>query len=170
MNPLQAAREIARSFPGGAAALAKRLKRNSTTFSHELCPPAGSLAKLGLATAIAMTEEANDDRILFAWAVSRGYACVKLEVPDRDRPGNLLSDYAAFARKTSKALADVSGAIEDGRITENEIHLCDREISEIAPTAISLLGRLRSAAVQQAKARALPRAKLPIALQEAAVA
>ena len=157
VNPIQAAALVAKDFPGGIAALARRLtKKNPTTLAHELKPPVGSLAKLGLMTAVEMTEAANDDRILFAWAVSRGYACVRLQVPQQDSPGTLLTDYARFMRDLSEAGAAASSAVADGKITENEIHLCEREFSLIAPAAISLATRMRSVAMQQAKERATP--------------
>lgn len=155
MNPIQAAGLVAREYPGGVTALAKRLNKSPTTLWQELKPPAGGFAKLGLGTAIEITEETDDDRILFAWAVSRGYACVRLTVPRGDLPTDLLAAVSRFAKETGDALTAMHGAIADGRITENEISAFEREVSQIAPAALSLGERMRSVASQQARARAI---------------
>jgi hypothetical protein len=149
MNVLQAAAVVGKEFPGGIAALAKRIKRNPTTLAHELTPPGGSTAKLGLATAVEMTDAADDDRILFAWAVSRGYTCVRLVASKPDQPKTLLEATSRFAKETGEALSAMHEAIQSGHITANNVHSFEREVSEIAPAAIALVDRMRSAAAHQ---------------------
>lgn len=158
MNVLKAAFHVVHEFPGGAAALAKLLakKKSPTQLCHEVAPPAGSAAKLGLETAIDITEITNDDRILFAWAIERRYACVRLSVPELTNAGELLAATSRFAKETGDALIQMHKAIADGRITENEIHRFEQEVAQIAPAAISLVERMRAIATRQSRQRALP--------------
>ena len=61
---LDHAYNLARAYPGGAAALALRMRKNATTLSHEL--RGEGTAKLGLEDAAALTALSGDLRIL-AW-------------------------------------------------------------------------------------------------------
>lgn len=76
-DPLEAARRLAYDFKGGIAALARLLGRNPQVLAHQLNPEQEH-HNLGLATAIAMTEAADDERILDAWAAQRGKVVIAL--------------------------------------------------------------------------------------------
>lgn len=162
MNVLQAAREVARSYKGGIVALANRLGKNPTTLAHEVSPPVGSLAKLGLATAVAITDEANDDRILQAFAQHRHYRCVRVTLPARESAKDLTAAALEFSRCASESLACMHRAITQGHVTENQVHTFERDVSAIATAAATVAERMRVLAEHQAKARAMPRAGLPI--------
>lgn len=58
MNPLDAAYNLVRDYPGGASSLAPRLDKNPSVLSHEVT--ATGSAKLGLLTAIKITELSGD--------------------------------------------------------------------------------------------------------------
>lgn len=78
-DPLEAARRVAQDYPGGIAALARKLGRNPQVLAHQLNPEQEH-HNLGLATAVAMTDAAEDERILDSWAALRGKVLVS--VPD----------------------------------------------------------------------------------------
>lgn len=72
-DPLEEARRLGLDFT--IADLARRMGMNERVLAHQLNPEQ-EFHKLGLATAIAMTEITNDNRILQAWAAARGCVCV----------------------------------------------------------------------------------------------
>lgn len=155
MNVLKAAYAVVHEFPGGARALVKRLStpKSSTQLCHEVDPPEGSKAKLGMLTAVEITEITNDDRMLIAWAESRGYACVPVKT--QKRHADLLGAVCFFSKETADALLAMHQAIVDGRITENEIHHFEKQVADIAPAAIALERAMREKAMEQSKARAV---------------
>lgn len=110
-DPLEIARRIAMDFRGGIAALARRLGRHEKVLAHQLNPEAEG-HHLGLATAIAITDLADDDGILDAWAALRGKVLVSLpEAASGDE--ELLDDvleleenHGDFARALRAARAD----------------------------------------------------------------
>lgn len=154
MTPLKAAYAMAHESKLGIAALAALVRKSTTTLCHELAPPAGSSAKLGLETTIHLTEATNDDRVLLAWAESRGYRCVRVSRAVELAHCDLLHAAARFASEAGEALASLR-TIECGRATENEIVHFEREVADIAPAAIALAERMRQLAAHQARARAV---------------
>jgi hypothetical protein len=153
VNAIQAAYQVVHHGPLNVAALARLLKKSPTTLCHEVKPPAGSQAKLGLETAMRITEAQNDDRILLAWAAARGYRCVRVGAARELAHCNLLQAAARFTAEVGEALA-TERMVADGRITENEIAHFEREVADIAPAAIALAARMRAVAEEQARVRA----------------
>lgn len=151
---MRAAYLVAHEAKGGLPVLARLLKKSPTTLAHEVNPPAGSMAKLGLATAVQLTEATNDDRILHAWAEARGYRLVRAHVPANDSHGDLLQAVCRFGKESGEALTAMHRAIDAGHITENDIARFEREVGDVAPAAVSLAARMRALALTQAKDRA----------------
>jgi len=73
LDPLEAARRLGHDV--GIADLARKMGMNERVLAHQLNPEQEG-HKLGLQTAIAMTELSNDNRILEAWAAARGRVCI----------------------------------------------------------------------------------------------
>jgi hypothetical protein len=156
VKPLDAAYHVVHDYaPDGAASLAPRMGKSSTTLCHEVKPPPSSMAKLGLVDAVKITDLTGDLRILHAFAEAVGHQAVKVDMPEADSDTDFHADFARFAKETSEALAAVSIAIADKRITENELRACEKEIGDIAPAACSLLARLRALAAEQSRIRAV---------------
>lgn len=141
MTPLDAAYHVVHDYPGGAKALAPRLGKSHGHLCHEVRPPRESTAKLGLADALKISEMTGDHRILMAFAESLGYRCVRVEIPAAR--GELLEAVSRFAKETGEALMAMHRAIEDGRVTENEVREFERQVADIAPAAVSLAERMR---------------------------
>ncbi|MEH3087697.1 MAG: hypothetical protein PGN26_14450 [Xylophilus ampelinus] len=119
MTVLDAAYNVAHDYKGGAAALGARFGKNPTTFNHELAK-VGS-AKLGLVDAVKMTDFANDDRILIAWALHRGQMLVPLpDGADLDSDCSMQAMGAA-TQDFSSMVARVCEAKSDGKVTDNEL-------------------------------------------------
>lgn len=157
LSPLDAAYHVVHDYEGGAPALAQRLAKPVATLNQELRPPPGCNAKLGLKTAVAISELTGDHRILFAFAQQLGYRCVRAEHLANITNGELLRAVSVFLKETGEAMTAVNQALEDGHITENEVRHFEKQVADIAPAAVALAERLRALADEQAKERAAPR-------------
>lgn len=156
VRPLDAAYHVVHDYePSGAESLAPRLGKSSTQLSHEVKPPPGSLAKLGLVDAVKITDLTGDMRILHAFAEALGHRCVQVSIPEIDNAGSLLEDVRRFSKEASEAMAAIHQAIADGKLTENEIRRCEKEIADVAPVACSLVARMRSLAAEASRLRAV---------------
>jgi len=153
MTPLDAAFHVVHDYAGGAESLAPRLNKHPTTLCQEVRPPKGGTAKLGLATAVAIQELTGDHRILHAEASQLGYRCVRISELAGVSNRELMASITAFAKETGEALIAAHQAIEDGRITENEIREFEKQVADIVPAAVALAERLRSIATEQARER-----------------
>jgi hypothetical protein len=156
VKPLDAAYHVVHDYePSGAASLAPRLGKSSTQLCHEVKPPPGSMAKLGLVDAVKISDFANDYRILHAFAEALDHQAVKVEVPESDTVPDLVAAMLAFSKETAEALSAMHEALADGRLTENEIRRFEKEVGDIAPAACSLVARMRLLAAEQSRIRAV---------------
>lgn len=134
MNLIDAARNLARRFPGGIEAVALRLGKRDSSMRHEL---AGSDAyKLGLQDAELMTQMAVEQRvdnplqILNTLAANCGAVVVPL--PElHNGAGGTFEDLAATAKEFAEFVAITASAAADGVVTGNELREVDRELSEL---------------------------------------
>lgn len=149
MTPLDAAYNVVSDYPGGAFALAARLGKKPSTLTHELNPAANPNAKLGLETAVKISELTGDHRILHAFAEQLGYRCVRVGVIDSIDAPDVLREISVFAKETGEALIAAHRAIEDGSLTENEIETFEREVADIAPAAVTVAKAMRDLAERE---------------------
>jgi hypothetical protein len=129
MSVMDAARNMAEDYPGGARALALRIDKNPTTFSHELNGTGD--AKLGLVTAVKASKRTGDRRVLNAFADEMG--CMVLPLPEAlNVEGN---DALLLASKLAGEFNDVVQsfveAVSDGKVTGNEIERLHRQWAEL---------------------------------------
>lgn len=130
MNVMDAARNVAEDYPGGATALALRIDKNATTLQHELNET--GTAKLGLVTAVKMSKRTRDLRILNAFAAEMG-ALVYL-LPDsmldgsNDDAMHLLSKLAGEFNDVVQSFVHTTA---DGKVTGNELQALRRQWSEL---------------------------------------
>lgn len=156
VKPLDAAYHVVHDYqPDGAVSLAPRLGKAKVTLCHEVHPPPGSMAKLGLVDAVKISDLTGDMRILHAFAESVGHQAVRLDLPETDTGPNLMAAMSAFAKETAEALLAMHEALADGRVTENEIRRFEKEVGDIAPAACSLVARMRLLAAEQSRLRAV---------------
>lgn len=128
MNILDAAYNLVARYPGGAGSLAPRMGKGVSTLSHE-CTASGT-AKLGLLDAVKMTDFANDDAILMAWALHRNRMLVPLPVNPSGHEG-CMAKLADAAKEFGDFITEVSGDLADGKITDNELARIDKESGEL---------------------------------------
>jgi hypothetical protein len=141
MDLIDAAYNVVQDYPGGAASLAPRIGKNSTTLSHELTRQ--GTAKLGLLDAKKITDCTGDLRILYSWATDAGQMLVPLPealllLKDQDclrRLAEVASKFAAVCHEVTAGLSD------DGKISDNELSRIDAEIGN----QIAALHSLREA-------------------------
>jgi hypothetical protein len=76
VKPLDAAYHVVHDYePDGAASLAPRLGKSSTQLCHEVKPPPGNMAKLGLVDAVKISDLtatcASSTHSRKPWAIAR---------------------------------------------------------------------------------------------------
>jgi hypothetical protein len=140
---------LARAYPGGAEALALRMKKNPTTLSHEL--RGQGTAKLGLEDAAAMTDLSGDLRILEAWNADMGLLVIRMPEPKDGPAGSCLDKLSQTAREFSELVAEVAGDLGDGKLNDNELQRIEREAADVLAAVHALLGEARSLNARERK-------------------
>lgn len=126
----EAAFNVAHDFrPGGASGLARAIDYNPTTLSHEVKRQGG--AKLGLATAVKMTQRSGDMRILNAFAAECGAMVVLLPEALDVAGDRTMQDLSALAKEFGDVVQAAAGALADGSVNANELAEVRRQWSEL---------------------------------------
>lgn len=137
MNIQDAAYHTVHDYPGGASALAPRLGKSSTTLCHEVRPPVGSVAKLGLIDAQRMMAMSGDHRILHAMAAELGHFVVPL--PALADSAGSADELAHLAREFGDVVGAVATAMADGKVTDNELKGLERQWGELVAAGQHML-------------------------------
>lgn len=127
MDAFTAAQNVAEDYRGGARQLGIDIDHKA--LSHELNET--GTAKLGLKTAVKMTQRSKDLRILNAFAATVG--CMVLPLPETmavegDDAMQLVSKLMAELNDTVQAYV---GAMSDGKVTGNEVEAIKRQGGEL---------------------------------------
>lgn len=133
---------LARAYPGGAEALALRMKKNPTSLSHEL--RGQGTAKLGLEDAAALTALSGDLRILEAWNAEHGLVVIRMPLLDATHAGECMDKLSSLARDFSELVSEVAHDLGDGRISDNELARIEREAAEMLAATHALLASARA--------------------------
>lgn len=144
MNVLDAAYHTVHDYPGGAEALAVRLgNKRGTSLSHEVRPPAGSTAKLGLLTAVEIMELSGDLRVLNAICARLNCAPpVPLPVAGEEE-GCAAALAAEVARDFAELMGEVARDVADSVITDNELRRLERCFGELVAAGQRMLGHFQ---------------------------
>lgn len=140
MSLLDAAYDVVHEYPGGAAALAVRMKKSYTTLCHEVT--ATGSAKLGLLDAKKISDFSGDMRILQAWAGEAGQMLVPLPVLG-DGSDECLARAADAAKEFSDLLGVVSAGLADGTVSDNELDRVQREATQLFAAVHALLASVQ---------------------------
>lgn len=132
---LDAAYFMARDYPGGAEALAQRIGKSPVTFRHELRPPEGGSAKLGVQTLLDAMHLSGDHRPFFAMGAELGYLTVPLPAVDDVAGATTIEAVSAVASEFGQYIAEVGRALADGRVSDNELDSVTRELGELTARA-----------------------------------
>lgn len=131
---LDAAYHVLHDYPGGSTSLAPRIGKNPFTMSSEV--RGVGTAKLGLVDAVKMSVVANDRRILNAFAYEMG--CMVLVLPTNGRHVNTFTQLGQLAREFGDYVEKLSAAVEDGKVTDNELARVREELAELVVAAQAL--------------------------------
>lgn len=137
-----AAQHVARSFPGGARALAEALGISPNTFQHKTNPN-NTTHHLTLDEAVRMQQATGNAAILHAMADTLGYACTRV-AQDVDG-GNPLDTMLRLQTCVGDLMHAVADALRDGgAVTGNAMRRADYQAQELMAAIGSLLALLRS--------------------------
>ncbi len=140
---LDAAYHLVHQYPGGADSLAPRMdKKSATTLSHEV--KATGTAKFGLQTAVEVTDLTGDLRILRWWAMHAGQLLVPLPSLEEQRADDCMQRLAMSAKEFGDFMSEVSGTLQDGKVSDNELSRIEREVGEMFASVHSTLQALRN--------------------------
>lgn len=138
---LDAAYQLVRMYPGGAASLGPRMGKNATTLSHEV--KGTGQAKFGLEDAVTATVFSGDLRILNTFAAE--CECMVLRLPQHLGEGaGAMRQVARLAQEFGELIASVSEAEADGHITANELARARREWQELVSQGQGLMAHLEA--------------------------
>lgn len=155
MSPRDAFYHLVHDYPGGAPALAVRLGMNKFTLEKKADP--NCMTHRPTFDEVLKAETLTGDlRPLHAHAEALGCRVVRVDAPENVSDEQLLANVSAFMKETGEALVSLQDALADGRITETEIRRFEKQVADIAPTALALAARMRSLAEEQARKRAIP--------------
>lgn len=140
LDPLEAARRLGHDH--GIARLARLMGMNERTLAHQLNPEQDG-HRLGLGTAIAMTELTGDEAILDAWAALRGKTVVAMP-PLTASEDELLDDVLALDDLQGEFARALKGARADGVIDPTEYRLLAQVLHRMAGQTAKLRGQIGS--------------------------
>jgi hypothetical protein len=133
---------LARAYPGGAAALALRMSKNPTTLNHELVGQ--GTAKLGLEDTATITALSGDLRVLEAWNAEHGLIVIRMPQIPTGPVGGCLDKLSATAREFSELVTEVAADLGDNRLNDNELHRIEREGADLLAAVHQLLAAARA--------------------------
>jgi hypothetical protein len=151
MSPIDAAHQVVHEYPGGSESLAPRLGKAHSTLRAELNPSPGTTAKLGLMTAVAITNLSGDLRIVAAFNEACG-CCPPMPLPRCEMADGSIQELLERGCELSKDIAETFSEfqrdIADGKVTPNELQAFEREaleaIASIAALARAMRGKMES--------------------------
>lgn len=142
MNIEDAAYHTAHDYPGGVPALAARLGVSSNVLNHKVNPNQ-VFHKLTLSEAEKLVGLTQDRRIpeVFASIVGCVMVCAgsyegMSDIALLDAYANMMSDLGDFSREFNLAL-------QDGRITQDEIDAMEKKLYHFQSAGAELLNRVR---------------------------
>lgn len=150
MNVTDAAYHVVHAYEGGADALAPRIGTSAAVLRNKV-NPANDRNVLSLEEAVEITDFANDDRILYAWAAHRGKVLVDQADANAESARGLFACILGLNRGQGDMAKALQDALADGKITPNELDEIER-LAVGLMTRISDLARSARAAVPKAPA------------------
>lgn len=152
MNLLDAARRLAKAYPGGIEALAPRLNKSPTTLRHEVAGAPGY--KLGAEDLEEMTvlaiaaRQPNALVALGAFNANCGYLAIPLPEALGGSDDDCMRHVAGVAKEFSDLVQAVSIRAGDGEVSDNDLEVIDKELTELVASVQAMrafLGRRNQA-------------------------
>ena len=145
MDVLDAARHLVQNYPGGAESLAPRLtKKSPVTLRHEVNPPQDSTAKLGLRTAVEMTQVSDDFAILNQFAADCNAIVLRLPA-NLDPDAQVAQQTAQLAQEFAELMGEIAVSTADRTISDNEMARIQRNWSDLVNAGQKLVSTFQKA-------------------------
>lgn len=132
MSIMDAAYHTVHSYPGGAEALATRLdpRKSGTLLSHEVRPPVGHTAKLGVETAMQIVDLTGNPAIVHAVCSRAGGVFVALP-SEQLRDDQVFPALSRLAKEFGDVVAKITEVAADGRVSDNDLRALNKEAMEL---------------------------------------
>lgn len=159
MNLLDAARRLAKGYPGGIDALANRMHKSPTTLRHELSGASGY--KLGAEDLEEMTLlaiGAHQHNALVALATMNancGQMAIPLPQALAASDDDCMRQVAGVAKEFSDLVQAVSDRGADGEISANDLSAIDKELTELVASVHALRESLGRRQLRDSKLKAV---------------
>lgn len=157
MNLLDAARRLAKGYPGGIDALAQRMGKAPDTLRHELAGARGY--KLGAEDLEEMTLlalGAHTPNAMVALATMNancGQMAIPLPQTLAGSDDDCMRQVAGVAKEFSDLVQQVSSRAADGEISANDLVVIDKELSELVASVHGLRESLGRRHLRDAEAK-----------------
>ncbi|SMG00356.1 phage regulatory CII family protein [Burkholderia singularis] len=148
MNIIDAAYAVVHDYPGGSESLAPRVGLSGAMLRNKVNPN-NDTHKLVLAEAVRITDVANDDRILDAWARERGYALVKIPSAENCSDGEIVELMAKTWETNGEIGKEIIRTFEDNRVERHEVLRVKERTWKHFQVLLGLVSRIEGMAEDQ---------------------
>lgn len=146
MNTTDAAYHVVHDYPGGSESLGPRVDISAAVLRNKVNrtpPKEGKRHHLTLAEAVRITDFANDDRILRAWAHQRGYLLVKAPEGSNECDMSVLESVTGSVMDHGGFIGTIHESLIDNDLTPSEIEKIEKAAKKAMTAIVNLLNRLR---------------------------
>jgi hypothetical protein len=140
MNAITVAARLVASKFGGATALGHAIGHPALV--NELNE--NGTAKLGLMTAVEMSDTANDDSILEAWAQRRNQMLIPLPMTATAGGDLTMHALSRLGKEFGDVVQEVCATCADDDVSENELARVEKQWSELVSVGRHLIAGLRA--------------------------
>lgn len=141
VNTADAAYAVAHDYPGGTESLAPRLPMSAALLRNKVNPNQ-DINHLTLREAVRMTDVANDDRILEAWARERGKMLIDIPAPENCADADVIELMAQTWETNGDIGREVNAIFADGRVDQAEVLRLKDRVWKHVRTVFGLAGRI----------------------------
>jgi hypothetical protein len=142
LNVTDTAHSVAHDYKGGCESLAPRMGLSANVLRNKVDPRKDS-HKLTLDEAVRMSDMAEDDRVLEAWARHRGFALVKMPDVTGCSDGAIVELMGEAWSTHGEVGKQICKTLEDGRVEEKEVARVETSIYKHAQVLFNISARLR---------------------------
>ncbi|MBN3848170.1 hypothetical protein G3N58_15215 [Paraburkholderia sp. Ac-20342] len=148
MNILDTAHAVAHDYPGGCESLAPRIGMSAAVLRSKVNPNTDT-HQLTLVNAVRVTEVANDDRILEAWARERGYLLHKVPGVEHCSDEAIVELMAQTWETNGDIGKEVNRTFADGRVQQHEVVRVKDRVWAHMRKLFGLVGRIEGMAERE---------------------
>ncbi|GJH05011.1 phage regulatory CII family protein [Paraburkholderia terrae] len=142
MNILDTLHAVAHDYKGGCESLAPRVNMSAAVLRSKVNPNTET-HKPTLIDAVQITDMADDDRVLEAWARHRGFALVKMPDVTGCSDGAIVELMGEAWSTHGEVGKQICKTLEDGRVEEKEVARVEASIYKHAQVLFNISARLR---------------------------